>query len=1794
MSLHQPAYALLAKTDGEIQAVFSSSLTSRHVAVTPSYSLVFDEAIHFEGAPTGHGDPDKIEFGLTRVVFEQHYEDEDTLFDFFVPKGGDLDLWHFGAHPFFLESWVRSLWHFLFHRKSTIPLDGIVLRVTRPRDFLSLHFTFCNVAISVRDGKPWLVANSASAKPVLIAHFYPQHIQEETFEENSSGGTDDTNPPTTPVDATVSGPTRLAFNLSIDVKGEPLTVANLLAWKTGALRRHDDISNLSAAQQADRLHNTVFEVPYRFFMDTVEASTELSYQRCLEKTDDTTPELWHVSLVGQSVKVISAVRFGDQPGNVTITFQDAQPGWKAQDTFAVLEPQEFSGTFVLTEVAADNKIVRYTQKLPDLSRSNFTMSLANRFVAYSAADYAPPIKPGGVSFGNSTYTIQFTAAVTFKSGDVINITPPDSVDVCAVTPGPSTFTIASAAGNTITFASAPNPLVTDTALVSLLTATAIASVVIDADGATAHITTDIPHGLRGNDSTYITATNLPLDNQFFPIQSIESAHTFKVKSATPLVPGSLLNTGRIVVSRRYPITSDDRRQVIDLSSLQPLAMEQLILSALGGWASMEGNFNPNPAKQQDVKRFIYRFEQRRDYYVEVDYAGYLWPFAHRAIRVKITQRLFYSSQNSVTPTANVCYLRTRFFVVVKQKTRSFIAAPLKGLQLPFIRVDVLTDSTPALYAASPTPAGVDPTDIACSTWFWPSLGPNQPVLFKLRGYDSANPPNTVDFSAPLIWVTLEIGTNGPNPTTLAVQNGYATRTFIDGKTPRNRISFGGAPLHFADSKSPGDTELHVTSIDFSALLLDKTKPTDPLYDAQDPSVYTVPGDIDPVPAGIPATPPVIFRPILAQAAVDVPAVNVFSGKAASDLPGASNGKPVTVSYNSQYLKTAFNQVPAPSVTDPNKKVNPNPTEIFVDVIDAASLQFPGAKGGGMALPTAPITAIARHTGIVADGANSTWDPTTAAKPPAFNPLKSFDLGNAKLLGCIPLSEAVAFLGDLGASLNLVPSLNVQKIYTAVSSAADEIQQIEAKVRAAEDKLHQFNLAVQQQVNQSSNTLKTALTTWVNKEIGVVSAADANISNLAEMYSTYALQLKSTMTEMQNKAAATLASPPPNKVIPAVLQSDMDDLRAAGDIDLTTSLMETVLGQLVAADVAQLADQTSITICTLEDLHKSLTKAITVALRPLDPSRLPTQQVAAALDALLDCFDPTLGLPSLSNIRAKALALQKQLKNFLNVITSAPGQVKFDKHLFDGYLVKLTAQLKQEANQCIADIKTVAKNAISDHNVAFLALYKVFNQSYCNNTLPPTPTYAATVAQAQAYLNAATTLATAELNDQIDTTLGNLAGQVSSAADPVIGFLNDSLDYIKGLEDLCNGLLNLLETPIAVTSTYTLAKIPMQDAPASDPIFLAHRMQDGQPVKSVLEIDATVSASATPVNPAGATANASTALTLSDFSLQLLPGAPFITVQFQTFTFTAGTGQGTHSHCKLDNATPVILGGALEFVNGIASAFGPMASGGSGPVIQLFGSGIGVGYSFALPQIEGGGFQITGLAFEALLLLSFTGDPLKLRFYLATPQKHFLMSGGIFGGGGFFGLELSTAGVDLVQGCMEFGATAALDLGVADGEVHILGGIYFEFGDQRCLLTGFVRAGGSLNILGIIEMSVEFYIGLTYSKVDGQTSVYGTCTVTVSISILFFSADVSMTMQWQWAGSQSNDTASIGPDPSLPLYAMLETGGPSGGITDDASFYGPDPAKPAPVPKVNQRLVGWDEQMWDAYTSAFMKESPTHA
>lgn len=258
--------------------------------------------------------------------------------------------------------------------------------------------------------------------------------------------------------------------------------------------------------------------------------------------------------------------------------------------------------------------------------------------------------------------------------------------------------------------------------------------------------------------------------------------------------------------------------------------------------------------------------------------------------------------------------------------------------------------------------------------------------------------------------------------------------------------------------------------------------------------------------------------------------------------------------------------------------------------------------------------------------------------------------------------------------------------------------------------------------------------------------------------------------------------------------------------------------------------------------------------------------------------------------------------------------------------------------------------------------------------------------------------------------------------------------------------------------------------------------------------------------------------LTHFKVHLLPAIELVDVGFKQVQFKSVPNQKPDVNVDLGEIKFI---GILEFVNRLADLI-PLDGFSDPPILDVSADGLTLGYELGLPTVSVGILSIQNIAFAASVFLPFGDKELNFHFAFCKREQPFCLTVYLFGGGGFFAIDVGIAGVRSLEAALEFGASIALDLGVASGKASIMGGFYFKMTGSDFSLTGYIRANGSLSVLGIISVSMEFYLSLTYStKGSGEKypgKLWGQCSLTIEIEILFFSISVSVSMERQFAGS----------------------------------------------------------------------------
>ncbi len=258
--------------------------------------------------------------------------------------------------------------------------------------------------------------------------------------------------------------------------------------------------------------------------------------------------------------------------------------------------------------------------------------------------------------------------------------------------------------------------------------------------------------------------------------------------------------------------------------------------------------------------------------------------------------------------------------------------------------------------------------------------------------------------------------------------------------------------------------------------------------------------------------------------------------------------------------------------------------------------------------------------------------------------------------------------------------------------------------------------------------------------------------------------------------------------------------------------------------------------------------------------------------------------------------------------------------------------------------------------------------------------------------------------------------------------------------------------------------------------------------------------------------------LRNFTINLIGDETslFLRLHVKRLKFTAGKDAKPDLDFVLGD---IEFDGVLKFVEELRnflSTFGKKYG------IVVTPQGVSASLSLPIPSIGVGVFSINNITLGIGGIVPFNGDAARFRFNFCTRENPFKLTVAMFGGGGFFGIECGTDSSVMLEVALEFGAAVAFDIGVASGGVEIMAGIYMKIEEipgpapDSASLTGYLRMGGELGILGIIRISMELYLGFTYEFPPIDKCV-GRATFHLEVEILIFSFSISAEIERRFGG-----------------------------------------------------------------------------
>jgi hypothetical protein len=276
------------------------------------------------------------------------------------------------------------------------------------------------------------------------------------------------------------------------------------------------------------------------------------------------------------------------------------------------------------------------------------------------------------------------------------------------------------------------------------------------------------------------------------------------------------------------------------------------------------------------------------------------------------------------------------------------------------------------------------------------------------------------------------------------------------------------------------------------------------------------------------------------------------------------------------------------------------------------------------------------------------------------------------------------------------------------------------------------------------------------------------------------------------------------------------------------------------------------------------------------------------------------------------------------------------------------------------------------------------------------------------------------------------------------------------------------------------------------------------------------------------AKTETKCTVSSFALVLPPtGTELLKLTFKSIVFTQQVGRPPDLEV---NGLGVEFKGALKLLKDLQDKLMPFIGlSGPKPKIDVATTGITASYILSLPSVSAGAFLLRNIAILIGVEVPFTKKPVTVSLGFASRENPFNLSVLMFGGGGYIEMQIGGEGITRLEASLEFGAMIAIDLIVASGEVHALGGVHFLKDPNGSIsLEAYIRIGGSVEVLGLVSVSVELVVNLTFESIPPTVAggaernrLVGRATLVIEVDVTLFSESVSLDSgEWELIGSDT--------------------------------------------------------------------------
>ena len=235
-------------------------------------------------------------------------------------------------------------------------------------------------------------------------------------------------------------------------------------------------------------------------------------------------------------------------------------------------------------------------------------------------------------------------------------------------------------------------------------------------------------------------------------------------------------------------------------------------------------------------------------------------------------------------------------------------------------------------------------------------------------------------------------------------------------------------------------------------------------------------------------------------------------------------------------------------------------------------------------------------------------------------------------------------------------------------------------------------------------------------------------------------------------------------------------------------------------------------------------------------------------------------------------------------------------------------------------------------------------------------------------------------------------------------------------------------------------------------------------------------------------------------------------------------------------------GALSFINNLKNIFKGLEDR-FGLVLSVTPQQVAVSQKIMIPPTDGaqpagtlqvGPATICNLNFNwGVRIPLINRGAMSVAFGLATREDPLtIFVPPWYGGKAHALMEVTTRGVRLFEVSMEYGALVLVKYSIAQGEVSVMGGIFFQVAKDAdidtFMMSAYVKIAGQLDVARIIRFSGLIFVAMTYEKgsVEGA-KISGQSTVTVSMKFGFVRISYSFTARHEEHRSDGSHPNNMG-------------------------------------------------------------------